>query len=101
MSPTIGSSVGGTVASAIENLDHAALLCDRTDRPVDVSYWPSESVGIWGSGSASFRVLAYRDEVAAEGRMPAQYFSAIKGGYSNAVHLGCLLGVVSGPIDVC
>ena len=58
--------------SAIQNVGHASLLCDRAQSLAYVSYWPSEPVGgaKADASSPSFKTPSYAQDVAAEGGAP-------------------------------
>lgn len=58
---------GAKIASSIENVGHAALLCDRSSRPAYVSFWPDHAVMLDAPASGGFAVHTQEEDVEAEG----------------------------------
>jgi hypothetical protein len=66
-------SAGGAkakIASSIENVGHAALLCDRSRLAAYVSFWPDDAVALDAPAASGFTVNTPEADIRAEGGPP-------------------------------
>jgi hypothetical protein len=86
------STAADKIASRIENVGHAALLCDRSDSQAYVSFWPDHAVGLDAPAARSFTTHTEEQDIESEGEPPIDIpldcleDSVIASWWSNLVH---------------
>ena len=68
--PRSTTDAAAKAESMIENVGHAALLCDQTSSSSYISFWPDRQVSLGEPSSPSFATPSYRSDVEAEGGGP-------------------------------